>query len=153
MRREKYQEDLRRLKYMSNDNWDAEVRWVSDSVFLGSDEKGHSIVYDSEQDGKGISPMRSLLTALGACSAMDVVALLKKKKHVLRALRVLLKGERPQYGYPKPYTSIEVKYLVTGDLEPNVVEEVIKESMEKFCSVAATFGPRVKITYSYEISR
>jgi putative redox protein len=99
----------------------------------------------------GIGPMRALLTSLGACSGMDVVAILGKRKQELRSLKVVLKGERPEHGYPKPWLSVHVKYVLSGDLETKFVQEAIDESMAKFCSVAATLRPGVKITHSYEI--
>ncbi len=131
----------------------AEVVWNEGNVFLGSDTSGHTIVYDSaEGTAKGISPMRSLLTSLGACTGMDIVAILRKRKQRLRSLRIQLTGERPEYGLPKPWTSIHIKYVLSGDsLETEFVEEAIRESTEKFCSVGATLQPTAKITHSYEI--
>ena len=96
--------------------------------------------------------MRSLLTSLGACSGMDVVALLSKRKRKPGSLRGLLKGERPQSGYWRPYKAIEVKYILSGEsLKKEDVDEAVEQSMLKFCSVAATLRPGVKITYSYEL--
>ncbi len=139
---------------MSKENWLAEVAWAGENVFLGSDASGHTLVYDSNDDVmKGIGPMRSLLTALGACTGMDIVAILKKRKQKLTALKILLTGERPKYGLPKPWTSIHIKYVLEGDkLEKKYVEEAIKNSAEKFCSVGASLTPTAKITHSYEIA-
>ncbi len=139
---------------MSEGDWDAEVQWAGKMLFLGSDDRGHTLVYDSSEEGvgRGIGPMRSLLTSLGACSGMDVVALLNKRKQKPASLRVLLKGERPQSGYPRPYKAIEVKYILSGEsLKKEDVDEAVEQSMVKFCSVAATLRPGVKITHSYEL--
>ncbi len=112
------------------------------------------MVYDSDEPNpKGISPMRALLTSLGACSGMDVVTILKKRKQSLTSLRVLLTGERPEHGYPKPWQKVNVKYVLAGDLKREFVEEAINESMSKFCSVAATLKPGVRIAYSYDVTR
>ena len=138
---------------MSENDWLAEVSWSGGNVFLGSDTSGHTVIYDSA-DGtqRGISPMRALLTSLGACTGMDVVAILKKRKQKLRSLRILISGERPEHGLPKPWTSIHVRYVLSGDsLETRFVEEAIRDSTEKFCSVGATLQPTAKITHSYEI--
>jgi len=138
---------------LHDSSWLAEVVWTGDNVFIGSDTSGHSLVYDST-DGvmKGISPMRALLTSLGACTGMDIVAILQKRKQKLKSLKVLLTGERPKYGLPKPWTSIHIKYVLTGDkLERKYVEEAIRDSTRKFCSVGATLKPTAKITQSYEI--
>jgi putative redox protein len=138
---------------LSKNEWLAEVTWNEGNVFLGSDTAGHTVVYDSaEEVQKGISPMRALLTSLGACTGMDVVAILNKRKQKLKSLKILVSGERPEHGLPKPWTSIHVKYVLSGDqLETRFVEEAIKDSTEKFCSVGATLQPTAKITHSYEI--
>ena len=139
---------------MGEDGWLAEVAWAGENVFLGSDMSGHTVVYDSsEGTQKGIGPMRALLTSLGACTGMDIVAILKKRKQQLRSLRVLVSGDRPEHGFPKPCTSIRVKYVLSGEsLETRYVEEAIRDSTEKFCHVAATLRPTAKIAYSYEIT-
>lgn len=122
-------------------------------MFLGADGAGHTAVYDSTEGvAKGMSPMRALLTALGACTGMDIVAILKKRGQKLTSLKVQLSGRRPEYGLPKPWTAIHVKYVLSGvDLEVKHVEEAIKDSTEKYCSVGATLSPTAKITHSYEI--
>lgn len=138
---------------MGTDKWLAEVDWAGENVFLGSDTSGHSVIYDSA-DGvsKGIGPMRSLLTSLGACSGIDVVAILAKRKQKLRSLKILLSGERPEHGLPKPWTAIHIRYVLSGEaLEKKYVEEAVRDSVEKFCSVGATLSPTAKITHSYEI--
>ena len=138
---------------MSENDWLAEVTWSEGNVFLGSDTSGHTVVYDSaEGTQRGISPMRALLTSLGACTGMDIVAILKKRRQKLKSLKILLSGERREHGLPKPWTAIHVKYVLSGDsLETRFVEEAIGDSTEKFCSVGATLQPTAKITHSYEI--
>jgi putative redox protein len=139
---------------LSEEKWLAEVDWAGENVFLGSDTSGHTVVYDStEGTQKGIGPMRALLTSLGACTGMDIVAILKKRKQRLGSLKILVSGERPEHGVPKPWTSIRVKYVLSGDsLETKYVEEAVNDSVVKFCHVAATLRPTAKITYSYEIA-
>jgi len=96
--------------------------------------------------------MRALLTSLGACTGMDIVSILRKRRQKLKSLKILVSGERPEHGLPKPWTSIQVKYVLSGEsLETKFVEEAIRDSTEKFCSVGATLKPTAKITYSYEI--
>ena len=138
---------------MSEDAWLAEVKWSEGNTFLGTDTSGHTVVYDSAEGVQnGISPMRALLTSLGACTGIDVVAILGKRKQKLKSLKILVSGDRPKHGLPKPWTSIHIKYILSGDpLETRFVEEAIRDSTEKFCSVGATLKPTAKITYSYEI--
>jgi putative redox protein len=138
-----------------------EVKWVEDDLFLGSDEAGHSVVFDSslvspsKKKGrpKGIGPMNALLTSLGACSGMDVAAILLKRKQKLDSLTVEVSGKRPQYGHPKPFTEIHLRYLVGGAaLEEKYVKEAVTDSTTKFCSVAATINAKATISFSYEIA-
>lgn len=138
---------------MSKEGWLAEVNWAGDNVFLGSDTSGHTVVYDSSEGVmRGIGPMRAVLTALGACTGMDIVAILHKRNQKLKSLKVLLNGGRPEHGLPKPWTSIQIKYVLSGtDLDTKYVEEAIKDSTEKFCSVGASLTPTAKITHSYEV--
>ncbi len=138
---------------MNEAGWLAEVVWNEGNVFLGTDVTGHTLVYDSAQGTqRGISPMNAVLTSLGACTGMDVVAILKKRNQRLKSLRIQITGERPEHGLPKPWTSIHIKYLLSGEsLETKFVEEAIRDSTEKFCSVGATLQPTAKITHSYEI--
>jgi putative redox protein len=138
-----------------------EVKWVEDDLFLGSDEQGHSVAFDSglstptrKAKPRGIGPMNALLTSLGACSGMDVASILLKRKQKLDSLTVEVSGKRPQYGYPKPFTEIHVRYRVGGEgLEERYVKEAVTDSMTKFCSVAATINGTAAISYSYEIAR
>ena len=134
---------------------DAEVNWAKDYVFLGNDEAGHTIVFDSTAEKgpeKGISPMRALLACVGACSGMDIVAILGKRKQNLTSLKVGVRGEREAFGNPRPFSGISLKYTMTGKgLKKKYVEEAVTGSMEKYCSVAATVNGRARIQYSYEI--
>ena len=139
-----------------------EVEWVEDDLFVGTDEAGHSVVFDSalptptrtQPRPKGIGPMNALLTSLGACSGMDVAAILLKRMQKLDSLKVEVSGKRPKYGYPKPFTEIHLSFLVGGAaLEDKYVQEAVTDSVAKFCSVVATINEKAKISFSYEIAR
>ncbi len=96
--------------------------------------------------------MKALLTSLGACTGQDVVAILKKRRQHLKSLKVFVSGKRPEHGLPKPWTSIHIKYVLSGEsLEKKYVEEAINDSTDKFCSVGASLQPTAKITHSFEI--
>ncbi|TLY00997.1 MAG: hypothetical protein E6K90_01945 [Thaumarchaeota archaeon] len=88
---------------MSEGDWDAEVQWAGKMLFLGSDDRGHNLVYDSSEDGvgRGIGPMRSLLTSLGACSGMGGRPAQQEETEA-GLLRVLLKGSDPNLDIRAP---------------------------------------------------
>ncbi len=138
-----------------------EVEWLEEDVFVGSDAQGHSVVFDSSLPSpsrprpkpRGIGPMNALLASLGACSGMDVAAILLKRRQRLGSLKVEVSGKRPRYGHPKPFTEVHLKYLVGGTaIEEKYVKEAVAESISKFCSVAATIDARAKVSFSYEIA-
>jgi putative redox protein len=97
--------------------------------------------------------MNALLCALGACSGMDIVALMAKRKQNLSSLRIEVRGRRPSSGHPRPFQHIEVRYLFGGkSLERSYIEEAVNDSIQKYCSVAATVSGKARIEYSYEIA-
>jgi len=127
------------------------VRWLNDRNFVGIDSTGHSVVLSGRKNGIGVSPSQMLLVALAACSSVDVVEILVKKRKTLHLLEVTATGEQD----PEPpwtYRKIHVKYRLGGkNLSPKAVEQAIRLSQEKYCSVAATIRGTAQITTEYEI--
>jgi putative redox protein len=120
-------------------------------VFRGFDEQGRSIVLDSGDDAIAPSPVVALLLALGACSGMDVIGILRKQRQKVTAYEILLDGTRRDE-FPRSFTAIEVVHRVTGTaVDPRALAEAIRLSDTKYCSVHATLVPGVKITSRFEI--
>ena len=129
----------------------ATVRWLNERNFVGVDSTGHSVVLSGQKNGIGVSPSQMLLVALAACSSVDVVEILEKKRVTLSLLEVTATGEQD----PEPpwtYRKIHVKYRLGGkNLTPKAVEQAINLSQEKYCSVSATIRGAAKIITEYEI--
>jgi putative redox protein len=127
------------------------VHWLKDRHFVGTDASNHSVVLSGQKDGIGVSPSETLLIALAACSSVDVVEILEKKRKKLTMLEVTTSGQRD----PEPpwaYRKIHVKYLLSGEgLTEKSVEQAIHLSQEKYCSVAATVRGVAQITTEYRI--
>ena len=127
------------------------VRWLNETHFVGIDSGGHSVVLSGQKNGIGVSPSQMLLVALAACSSVDVVEILKKKRKKLTLLEVTASGEQD----PEPpwaYRKIHVKYRVGGEgLTDKAVTQAINLSQEKYCSVSATVRGVAQITTEYEI--
>ena len=127
------------------------VRWLKDQHFVGTDSNNHSVVLSGQKQGIGLSPSETLLIALAACSSVDVVEILEKKRKELTLLEVTTNGERDP-DPPWPYRKIHVKYRLAGKgLTDKAVAQAIQLSQEKYCSVAATVRGVARITYEYEI--
>jgi putative redox protein len=112
---------------------------------------GHSVVFDADrQHNSAPGPMEMLLAALGACTSVDVVAILAKKRLKLDALEVRVSGERGEQP-PAVWTKIHVEYLLKGKLDERAVRHAIELSQNKYCSVAAMLGKTAKLTYECEM--
>lgn len=130
----------------------AKVVWMPDTrTFIGTDSTNHSVVLSTPADGVGMKPSELLLVAVASCTAVDVVNILEKKRTPLNSLEINVTGEQDA-NPPWPYRLIHIHFKLQGvDLTGKAVEQAIKLSEEKYCSVAATLRPTAKITTSFEI--
>ncbi len=137
---------------------DVNVHWTGDMQFVGeSVDTGHSLVMDADKEngGKnsGFRPMHLLLVALGGCTGMDVMSIMKKKRQEVTGLTINIGGERLAIKDPHVYTRVSVEYVFKGNkLSESAVERAVKLSEEKYCSVMATLRPLAKIDISWRIS-
>ncbi|HUO34618.1 MAG TPA: OsmC family protein [Candidatus Acidoferrum sp.] len=129
----------------------ASVRWVGGEEFLAAMPSGHAIVMDADRAHNAApGPMEMLLGALGACTSVDVVSILAKKRQTLDSLEVIVSGERaPQP--PAVWTKIDVEYRLKGKLEEKAVKDAIELSQNKYCSVAAMLSKTAKLSYKFVI--
>lgn len=129
----------------------ATVRWVGGEEFLAAMPSGHAFMIDADRKHNSApGPMEMLLGALGACTAVDVVQILAKKRQNLEKLEVSVSGERAAEP-PRVWTHIELVFRLTGKLDDKAVRDSIELSQTKYCSVAAMLGKTAKITNRYEI--
>jgi putative redox protein len=129
------------------------VTWVGKRQFVGTDASKHSVVMSSQdkENGTGMSPSQMLLVALGGCTAYDVVDILQKKRQPLTGLEVAVTGEQ-EPDPPWTYRKVHVQYVVRGrGLREKAVQDAIKLSEDKYCSVAATLRGEAEITHGYTI--
>lgn len=117
-------------------------RKVGDMGFEAKDEKGHLLQTDSSIENRGADsgfrPMQLILVALGSCSAIDMILILKKQKQKVTAFKIEIEGEREQNKIPSLWKNISVVYRLSGDLDGDKVEKAATLSIEKYCSVAET---------------
>jgi putative redox protein len=129
----------------------ATVKWVGGEEFLATMPSGHAVPFDADRNHNSApGPMEMLLGALGACTSVDVVSILAKKRKKLARLEVSVSGERAPEP-PTGWTKIEILYRLTGDLDDKSVRDAIELSQNKHCSVSAMLAKTAKISYRYEI--
>jgi putative redox protein len=128
---------------------EASVNWTDKERYLGSATSGHSIVMDTAAQKTANSPMELVLIALCGCTASDVVGILRKKREPFTGLEVHAQAERAE-GYPAVYTEIKLTYRVGGPVSRKAMEDAVRLSKEKYCSVSAMLEKTAKIAYSIE---
>jgi putative redox protein len=106
----------------------AKVLWTDNERYVAEASSRHAVVMDT---------------------ASDVVGILKKKREPFTSLEVSAEGERAD-GYPAVYTEIRLKYRVGGKVSHKAVEDAVKLSKEKYCSVSAMLQKTAKITFEIE---
>jgi putative redox protein len=124
-------------------------------AFSAETGSGHLLTMDGAPDGGGRNlaprPMETVLAGTGACTAYDVVLILRRGRHDVRACRVVLTSERAPQD-PKVFTKIHAHFIVTGvGLAPAVVERAIALSHEKYCSATIMLARTAAITTSFEV--
>ena len=124
---------------------EAKAIWTDRERFLGEATSRHALVMDAGAEKTASSPMELVLIALCGCTASDVVGILRKKREPFTHLEVHAQGERAS-GYPAVYTEIKLIYLVGGKVSHKAVEDAVRLSKEKYCSVSAMLERTAKIT-------
>jgi putative redox protein len=127
----------------------AKAIWTDKERYLGEATSRHALVMDTASDKTANTPMELVLIALCGCTASDVVGILKKKREPFTSLEVSAEGERAQ-GYPAVYTEIKVKYRVGGKVSAKAMEDAVRLSKEKYCSVSAMLEKTATINVEIE---
>ena len=127
----------------------AKAIWTENERYVAEATSRHAIVMDTAKEKTANTPMELVLIALCGCTASDVVGILKKKREPFIGLEVSAEGERAE-GYPAVYTHIKLKYRVTGKVSQKAMEDAVKLSKEKYCSVSAMIEKTAKITATIE---
>jgi len=135
---------------------DCKVNWTGDGMsFLAETGSGHLVALDGSPDGGGRNlaprPMELVLVGAGACTAYDVVLILKRGRHDVRGCEVQVHADRASDD-PKVFTRIEMKFVVRGrGLSRPVVERAVKLSHEKYCSASAMLSKTAEISHTIEL--
>ena len=129
----------------------ASVKWIDNVSFVVEAGSGHSIVVDGapEAGGRnvGMRPMEMVLAGAAACTAFDVVWILKKARQPVADCVVDAEAERAAVE-PKVFTRIHLRYRVAGrGLDPRHVERAVKLSKEKYCSATIMLAKMAEITF------
>lgn len=101
---------------------------------------------------KGMRPMQLLLAAIGGCSAIDIVSILRKQKQEIESFEIEVDGEREEVKDYSLFETIKIHFILKGKVEKEKAERAVKLSMEKYCSVTKTLEPTAQITYKVSVN-
>lgn len=128
----------------------AKVKWTDNERFVASATSNHAIVVDAGDDKSANGPMELVLIGLCSCTAVDVVSILKKKREPFTSVEVRAEAERAPEP-PRVYTAIKLVYKVRGKVTRKAVEDAVRLSEEKYCSVAGMLNKTAKIAWEIEL--
>jgi putative redox protein len=133
-------------------DYKATIQYAGDDFFIGTSPSGNSITIDA----KGVrhsapTPLELVLLAVGSCTAVDVVEILRKKRQKVTDYKIEVTGERREE-HPRAIVKMNIHHLVYGhNISTQAVARAIELSDTKYCSVAATVRPTATVTSSFEI--
>ena len=133
------------------------INWMpaSGMAFVAETGSGHLLTMDGAPDGGGRNlaprPMETLLAGAGACTAYDVVLILKRGRHAVTGCQVKVSAERAPVD-PKVFTKIHLHFIVSGrELPEAAVARAVELSHEKYCSATIMLGKTAEVTTTHEI--
>jgi len=125
------------------------TRWI-DNMSFETEVNGHKFIVDAEPDvggqDLGPRPKALMLAALGGCTAMDVISILKKMRVEVKNLNVKVEGELTEE-FPRRFYKMHVTYEIEGDDIPmDKVRKAVSLSEERYCGVSAVYKEVMELT-------
>jgi putative redox protein len=131
---------------------DARITWEKDLEFVGVADSGFPIrMSSSAGPHSGVGPVELTLMALAACTAMDVISILRKKRERVIQFEIQAHADRTQ-SYPKVITRATLQYVVVGtDVQESSLLRAIELSVKQYCPVHAMLSKAFPVDLSYSI--
>jgi putative redox protein len=124
--------------------------WQGDFRF--SNSEGSPAIQLDSSDPAVSSPPQAFAYATMACMAMDVVHILQKGRHELKAMKVAFEGQRAEE-HPRRYLAMHIRFDITGNPPDEAVRRAIDLSHEKYCSVSNSIRTDINFTTSFTVTR
>jgi putative redox protein len=127
----------------------SKIDWQGKMKFFGGPE-GFSVPLDTTPpigDNSGMSPKQMLLVSICGCTAMDVVALLKKYKQPLETLSVEAEADTTD-DHPRIFREVHVRYTLTGEVDVERVRSAVDLSMNQYCGVTAMIAKASPVRFT-----
>src|ERR1039458_3960426 len=120
--------------------------------FAATTGSEHHMLLDDAAGGTGPKPIELVATALAGCTAFDVITILRQKYHQkVTGYEVRVEADQAERP-PQVFTAVRLHHVVTGfEIDPAAIEEAIRLSEEKYCSVGAMVKQTASLHTTYEI--
>jgi len=119
--------------------------------FVATSGTGHHLLIDDPAGNTGAKPIELVAIALGGCTAFDVINVLRKKRQQVTSYEVKVEADQ-EPNPPQVFTAVRIHHIVTGvDVSAQAVEDAIRLSEEKYCSVGAMLTQSAELHTSFEI--
>jgi putative redox protein len=125
--------------------------WKQDQIYEGRTESNQTITFDAGDHTHGPTPLEAVLAALCACTSVDVVSILQKKREPIASLTVFATAEQAP-APPRVFTKILLTYRIGGAVSPKAAEDAVSLSKNKYCSVSKMLEKAVDIHYTIEFA-
>lgn len=117
---------------------EATLRHEGGMRFVTETATGRSLVFGDDRAGNELSPVETLVAAMAACSAMDVVSIALKKRQGIDRYEVRIRAEQRDEPYPQVLTQVVLTHEVEGsDVDPEAIRRCVELSAQKYCAVNA----------------
>jgi putative redox protein len=130
-----------------------QIRWVPDEgvpMFEGIDDWRHPIRIGGDRDGDSAKPSDLVPLSLAACTAHEVIVILRKQRQQIRGVEVAIETEQDP-DPPWMFRRILMHFVITGPVDPAKARKAIELTERKYCAVAATLGPVVEMGSTLEV--
>ena len=134
-----------------------ELERVDDAFHMvARNDSGNEVHMDASPavggNGEGARPMQLVIMALGGCSGIDVLSILRKSRQPVETFRISIEADREEGKVPALFSRIHVHYQLEGDVDVERVRRAIDLSMNKYCSVTRLLEKTVPVTYSFSVN-
>jgi putative redox protein len=130
---------------------DMTLAWTGDRLqFVGSTSYGGPVLVGGDQEGPGAKPSDLVPMSLAACTAYDVVEILRKQRQDLHRLEVTVRSTQDP-DPPWTFRAMHMRFVLTGHVDATKAEKAIALAESKYCATAATLRPVVEITHEVEV--
>lgn len=127
------------------------LQWNKGMQFFATDETGHRVVVDIDREhgglDEGMTPLRLLLVGLAGCMAMDIVAIIQKKRGIVKEYSMVLEGIRAD-DHPRRFVKIVTNIRCAGDYKREDLVRAFELSRDKYCSALGTLMNPPEMVYN-----